>query len=95
MVSPAARLASIGANTRRLRIKLGLTQEKLAELIDQSPRQIQLLEAGVANPVALTLIKLADTLGVRPGDLFRIAPVPERREGRPKKKLNPSPRRRS
>ncbi len=94
MASRAARLASIGANVRRLRLKLGLTQEQLAEVVVLSPRHIQILESGQGNPAASTLIDLADKFGVKPGDLFRLASPPERRAGRPTTKRASTSRRR-
>lgn len=61
----------IGANVRKHRIAVGLSQEELAlriEIFDQG--YVSGLEAGRRNPTAVTLWLIASALGVRPGDLF-------------------------
>ena len=42
-------LAAFGANVRRERVARGVTQEKLAELMEVNPRTIQKIEAGKLN----------------------------------------------
>lgn len=45
-VKKRAQLQSFGANVRRERTHLGLTQERLAEKVDLHPRTLQKIEAG-------------------------------------------------
>ncbi len=42
-------LAAFGANVRRERAARGITQEKLAELVNINPRTVQKIEAGKLN----------------------------------------------
>lgn len=55
----------LGQNVVRLRGLCGLTQEKLAELVDVDRRYIQRIEAGTANPGIDVLSRLKDSLSVR------------------------------
>jgi transcriptional regulator with XRE-family HTH domain len=57
-------LKSLGANIRRERVALGLTQEKLAELVDLNIRTVQKIEAGDINVLVTTAIRLKQALGV-------------------------------
>jgi transcriptional regulator with XRE-family HTH domain len=56
-------LAAFGANVRRERVARGLTQEKLAELIDVNSRTIQKIEAGKLNILLTTILRLQKALG--------------------------------
>ena len=58
-----------GANLRRLRGDLGLSQEDLAWRAQIHRTQVSLLENGNRLPRFFTLIKLAGALGVTPNDL--------------------------
>lgn len=49
----------------RLRGARGLTQEKLAELVDVDRRYIQRIEAGTANPGIDVLTRLKEALNAR------------------------------
>ena len=60
-----------------------MTQERLAEAAELDLRFLQRVERGTANPSALTLVALADALGVPTGALFKRAALPEVRRGRP------------
>jgi transcriptional regulator with XRE-family HTH domain len=82
----ARAVESIGANVRRLRLKNGLTQEKLAELLDLTLVYVQMIERGAASPSLAVLVKFARALGVNPGALFKPAKRPEVKRGRPRKK---------
>lgn len=63
--------AELAAGVSRLRRTAQLTQEELAERIGCSPRYIQQIEAGTANPTLVMLGALVDALGVKHGrDLF-------------------------
>jgi transcriptional regulator with XRE-family HTH domain len=76
-------LTSIAANVRRQRLERGLSQAQLAERADLELRQLQRIEQAVTNFGVVTLVRLADALGVRPGSLLRRAPLPATRKGRP------------
>jgi transcriptional regulator with XRE-family HTH domain len=56
-------LAAFGANLRRERVARGLTQEKLAEIIDVNSRTIQKIEAGKLNILLTTILRLQKALG--------------------------------
>jgi transcriptional regulator with XRE-family HTH domain len=58
-------LLALGERVRRARKTKGLTQEKLAELIDVHPRMIQKIEAGQTNIVVTTAMRLVRTLGCK------------------------------
>jgi transcriptional regulator with XRE-family HTH domain len=58
-----ARLKAFGANVRRERSALGLTQDKLAELASISTRNLQKVEAGQINILLTTAIRIQ--LGLR------------------------------
>ena len=76
-------LEYIAANVRRLRIKRGLTQEKLGEAVGLAPRYLQDVERGRSNISIAVLVRLADALGVDPRRLLRpAAPFPVK-PGRP------------
>ena len=55
---------ALGQRIRDLRRKRGLTQEKLAELVDLSVPYISHLERGTKKPSLAVLIRLAECLGV-------------------------------
>ena len=54
---------------REYRKKLGLTQEKLAELLDISPRQLQRIESGQTETSLKTLKKLIKILDISDEDI--------------------------
>jgi transcriptional regulator with XRE-family HTH domain len=56
-------LKKFGANVRRERADIGMTQEKLAELADLNIRTIQKIEAGNINILVTTLFRLQRALG--------------------------------
>jgi transcriptional regulator with XRE-family HTH domain len=51
-----------GANLRRERVAKGITQERLAELIDMSLRHVQQIEAGETNVLVTTLVRIRKAL---------------------------------
>lgn len=51
-------LIRLGENIQLARRNAGLTQEKLAELVDLHPRIVQKIEAGEINPKSTTLIRI-------------------------------------
>ena len=56
-------LTRLGVNVERERKARGLTQEKLAELVDLHPRVIQKIESGETNLKATTLFRIHAVLG--------------------------------
>ena len=54
--------ARLGSNLKKLRVKVGLTQEQVAESIGVSPRYVQALEAGEYLPSLPVLGKLKNKL---------------------------------
>lgn len=61
----------VGRNVRRLRGKLGLTQEQFAEKSGFSQQYISDLERGLRNPTVVTLFELSQALGVSHVELVR------------------------
>ena len=68
----------VGRNVRRLRDRLGLTQEQFAEKSGFSQQYISDLERGLRNPTVVTLFELSQALGVSHVELVR----PERGKAR-------------
>jgi transcriptional regulator with XRE-family HTH domain len=58
-----AQLNRFGANVRRERTAQGMTQEKLAELVDLNIRTVQKIEAGQLNVLVTTVIRIQKALG--------------------------------
>jgi transcriptional regulator with XRE-family HTH domain len=67
--------AVIGDNTKRARLRRGLTQEQLAELMGLDRAYISGLEQGRRNPTAVTLWRIAVALEIRPADLLKPPPA--------------------
>jgi transcriptional regulator with XRE-family HTH domain len=63
-------MAQIGQEIRRLREEQELNQAQLAVLIGTGPAAIGRIENGRQNPNSLTLMKLAEALGVEVADFF-------------------------
>jgi len=60
----------LGQNIRRYRQTKGMTQERLAEIVDVSGSYIGYLERGEKNPSLNLLFKIADTLEIEPATLL-------------------------
>ena len=60
-----------GQNLRAYRIRLGVSQEKLAEISGLHRTYISGLESGARNPSITIVAKLANALGVEPSDLLK------------------------
>ncbi len=60
----------LGEKIKRIRKKKGLTQEKLAEIIDISSRNLSNIEIGVNFPKTETLEKLLNALEISTEELF-------------------------
>jgi predicted transcriptional regulator len=63
-------LGVIGKNIRRHRVRLNLTQEKLAEVADCSWRYIQAIEQGTRVPSVQWLNRLSEKIRVSMKDFF-------------------------
>jgi len=74
-------LASIAANTRRVRERRGLTQEQLAEEADLDVRQVQRVERGTIDFGVTRLVRLASALDIDVGKLLRLAKKSRRAPG--------------
>jgi transcriptional regulator with XRE-family HTH domain len=60
----------IGGRIREFRQKKSISQERLAELLDMSPQQVQKYEAGTSRLNTDKLQRLADALGITIYSLF-------------------------
>lgn len=60
----------VGANVRRRRVELDMTQEELAVAAGLSQQYISGLERGQRNPTVVTLWELSRPLKVLPADLL-------------------------
>ena len=58
-----AQLRNFGANVRRERDALGITQARLAELIGIDIRNVQKIEAGETNVLVTTVTRIRKALG--------------------------------
>lgn len=61
---------AVGKRIKTLRHRNGLTQDRLAEQVELSPKYISGIERGVENPTMDIVLRLAKTLKVEPYDLF-------------------------
>ena len=62
--------AIVAANVKRLRLRLGLSQEQLAEVCGDHRTYIGSIERGERNITISTLEAVAVALGVKPADLL-------------------------
>lgn len=69
--TPEDRLRAFGDRVRELRKAKGLSQEELGERAELHRNFVGMLERGERNPTLVTLFRLADGLGVPPGELLR------------------------
>lgn len=60
----------LGIKIGQYRVKNGLTQEQLAELINRSQRQVSLIEIGTCFPSCVTILRLAEVFNCSVNDLF-------------------------
>ena len=65
-----AQLKKFGASVRRERIVKGITQEKLAELVDLNLRTIQKIEAAEINILVTTAMRIQKALDCPWGKLM-------------------------
>ncbi len=63
---------AIADNIRALRVKRGISQDRLSKLADLSLNTIVKIEAGKnSNPTVVTLLKIAKLFNVRIDDLIK------------------------
>lgn len=70
----------LGERVRAIRVRLGLSQEDVAELAEIHVTNLGKLERGQGNPNLTTLVRLAAVLGVDPGELvtgMTLADIPK------------------
>lgn len=66
----AAIIAEFGNNLRKIRKERKMSTWDLADRADLDYGNINEIENGKISPTALTIVKLAEALGIHPGDLF-------------------------
>jgi transcriptional regulator with XRE-family HTH domain len=64
-------LATIAGNIKRLREAKGWTQADLAAKMYKDKQAIQRIETGAINPRFLTLVEIAEALGVSASDILK------------------------
>ena len=60
----------IGIQIQKYREKMGMKQEKFAEIIDLSPNYLSAIERGVKNPSFDTFLRIVNGLGVSSDDIL-------------------------
>jgi len=65
----------LAENIRSFRGEMGLSQLKLAALVDTAPNYIAMIEAGKRFPTDTMLEKIASALQREPFELFSIVPI--------------------
>lgn len=75
---------SIGKQIHKYRIRAGITQEQLAEIIDVSDPHISRIETGKTKPSLQTLVDLCNALDITIDDLMQdsLSAVRQKIEGR-------------
>ncbi|MBR1942856.1 helix-turn-helix transcriptional regulator [bacterium] len=64
---------SFGRRVKELRLKNGLTQEQLAEMIEVGERNLSKIECGNVFVKAKTIAKLVEALKIEPQELFEFS----------------------
>jgi transcriptional regulator with XRE-family HTH domain len=65
----------LGSNIRTYRNNLGISQEKLAEMINMATNYLGLIEGGKKFPSADMIERIAAALGKDTPDLFTVTPI--------------------
>lgn len=60
----------LGKKIQEIRKSRGLTQERLAEIVEMEPNSISIIESGRNFPTLSNLVKIANALGVGLSDFF-------------------------
>jgi transcriptional regulator with XRE-family HTH domain len=74
---PVAR--AFGTRLRTVRTERGMTQEALAHAAGVHPTYVSNCERGYSAPTLETILRFADALDVRPGELVDDLDLPKRR----------------
>lgn len=72
MPTRSSQLLALGRTIRKARRDLDLTQEALADLAGLSAKHVGEIERANKDPRVTTILKLADALGLRVGELFTL-----------------------
>jgi transcriptional regulator with XRE-family HTH domain len=70
MPSPPPQLVAFGRTVRRVRRELDLSQEALADRAGLSAKHVGEIERANKDPRVTTVLRLADALELRSGELF-------------------------
>jgi transcriptional regulator with XRE-family HTH domain len=62
----------MGEKIRILREQIGITQKQLAQAIGVDASAVSLWESGKTQPTVANLVRIAEVLNCRPGDLFTV-----------------------
>lgn len=65
------RVKGMGKAIRRYREEAGITQERLAELVDISTNHLGAIEREVKTPTMETFVKLLNVLGAEPNEVLK------------------------
>ena len=65
----------LGSNIKTYRRNLGISQAKLAEMVDMATNYLGLIEGGKKFPSADMIERIAFALGIDTPDLFTISPI--------------------
>jgi transcriptional regulator with XRE-family HTH domain len=84
MNNPDKIIENIGRRVAEIRLKLGLTQDALAEKAGVTGGYIRQIEGGWKNMRVDTLCKIADVLECQTRDLFEIPTMKKPTSGRPR-----------
>jgi transcriptional regulator with XRE-family HTH domain len=68
----------LAENIKAYRNEMGLSQLKLADLVDTAPNYIAMIEAGKRFPTDTMLEKIAAALQREPCELFALTPIQKR-----------------
>lgn len=60
----------LGRIVHRHRIRLGISQEDLADQVELDRTYVSGIERGIRNPTLLVLLRLADAFDISPGELL-------------------------
>jgi transcriptional regulator with XRE-family HTH domain len=65
-------VGDLGSNLKAARLRLGLTQEEVAERSGVHATEVSRIEAGKRDPQVSTVVKLARAVELRPGELLEV-----------------------
>ena len=75
-------MKGMGKAIRRYREEAGITQERLAELVDISTNHLGAIEREVKTPTMETFVKLLNVLGAEPNEVLKEVIPLTRMEGK-------------